>query len=427
MNEELLHFIWKFRLYSPSIQTLSGNRIEVLSPGLHNKDAGPDFLNARVRIGTTEWVGNVEIHVRSSDWYSHGHHLDDSFRNVILHVVYENNQQVIDSSGNPLETLVLKDVVNENIFRQYQYLIHNQYNIPCEKIIHKVSSEKVSLWLNRVMVERLERKSAELEKQFVQNQNNFEETLYQVLAGNFGMKVNRQPFEMLAKRLPLKVILKHAHSLFQLEAILFGVAGFLEENFQDNYPNALKKEFEFLRKKYSLNSIPFHIWKFLRLRPNNFPTIRLAQFAAVLQRIENLFSMIRSDTEPEKFLKFFDVSASEYWNNHYRFDELTESIPKRLGKEAGNNLIINTVVLMMFFYGKVKGEEQLKEKALVLLQMVKAENNSIIRQWAGIGIPAENAFDTQALIELKNRYCNLKRCLDCSIGLDLIKESMDVD
>lgn len=421
MREDFLHFIWKFRLYTKELYTTDGEELIVIHPGQHNDDAGPDFTNAQIRLGKTLWAGNTEIHVKSSEWYVHGHHTDNAYSNIILHVVYEHDRSVYDRNGREVPTLELKGKFSESIFQKYFYYLNNKNWIPCEKDLHYLSIEKVNIWLNSLLIGRMERKAANLRSLLEHNKNNFEETFYQVLAGNFGFKINEQPFRMLAAVLPLQILGRHKNSLMQIEALLFGSAGLLNADFQDEYPRALKKEFEFLRNKYQLVPVQGHLWKFMRLRPPNFPTIRIAQFAALVHKSQRLFMKIIETDGIEGLIELFDVEASSYWDNHFVFDKPSEGSTKKLGKEAIQNLLLNTVVQMLFLYSLVKADERYQEKAVEFLMQIEPESNSIIKGWKAVGIDAKNAFESQALIELKNNYCNQKKCLHCSIGLDLLK------
>lgn len=421
MREDFLHFIWKYRLYSKDLETVAGEPLDVVSPGQHNSDSGPDFSNAQIRIGATLWAGNVEVHLKSSDWFVHRHHTDEAYSNVILHVVYENDKEIFDRNGRQVATLELKGKFSEKIYHKYYYYLNNTNWIPCEKDIHYLSIEKTKMWLDRLLVERMERKAGELNKLLEHNKSNVEETFYQVLAGNFGFKVNEQPFRMLATMLPLHILGKHKDSLFQIEALLFGMAGLLNSDFTDEYPVKLAREFEFLQKKYSLVPIQGHLWKFMRLRPTNFPTIRISQFAALVHKSQKLFSKIIEAEDLKTLLSFFDVTASSYWDEHYVFDKPSGHSAKQLGKDAVFNILLNTAAQLLFLYSNVKGDERYREKAIALLLQIEPESNAITRGWGDIGIKALNAFDSQALIELKNSYCNLKKCLSCSIGLNLLK------
>ena len=421
MTEDFLHFIWKYRLYKRNPVSADGEEIVVVDPGRYNTDAGPDFFNARIRIGGTLWAGNVEIHLKSSDWYLHHHNEDDGYGNIILHVVYTSDRNIPDRNGNPIPTLELEDQISAKMFRKYDYYLHNKNRIPCETDIKLVSPITAKSWMERLFVERMERKTFELQRFLDANRNSLEETFYQALAGNFGFKLNEQPFRLLSRMLPLQIISKHRNRLMQLEALLFGTAGLLRHDFADDYPNALKQEFGFLRNKYSLAIMEGHLWKFLRLRPSNFPTLRLAQFAALHHRQENLFSKILESDKISEITEFFNVSASSYWDSHYTFDKPSRKKVKHLGKNAAQIIVINTIVQFLFIYGKITSNGDYQDKAIKLLMEIPYEKNHITNAWIKAGIRPENAFESQALLELKNSYCGLKKCLHCSIGMSLLK------
>ncbi len=425
MNEAFLHFIWQYRLYRPNIKTLDQQLVEVINPGQLNSDAGPDFSNARIRIGKTIWAGNIEIHLKASDWYVHNHHHDASYSNIILHVVLENNKAVNDRNGKPIPVLELKGLIDEGVYKKYFYFINNKKRIPCEKDIHSINPITMSGWLERLFIERMEHKTETLGTLFKHNANSLTQTFYQVLAGNFGFKTNEQPFKMLARVLPINTLGKHKNSLFQIEAMLFGCSGLLDKDYKDDYPNELLQEFKFLQNKYSLTKIETHLWKFLRLRPTNFPTIRISQFAALVYKSENLFSKILETDSSDQLRKFFDVKASSYWDNHYTFDKSVTTRVKTLGESAINNLILNTVVQFLFFYAQIKGKQTLRDRAIDVMLQIKPEKNHIINQWKQIGVEAKNAFESQALIELKNNYCKQKQCLKCNIGTKLLRDNAD--
>jgi hypothetical protein len=425
MNEAFLHFIWQYRLYNTQITTTSNKLIEVLNPGQHNHDAGPDFTNARVKIENTIWAGNVEIHMKSSDWHRHNHQTDPAYDNVILHVVFENDREILDKNLIPLPTVELKGLIHEGVYKKYFYYLNNQLWIPCEKDITLVNPITISAWMERLFIERMERKTEGIFTLFRQNHKSLSETYYQLLAGNFGFKTNEQPFLMLARYLPVSVLGKHKNSTFQTEALLFGCAGMLEPDFKDDYPNQLKTEFEFLKKKYSLPAMQQHLWKFLRLRPTNFPTIRISQFAALIAKSNNLLSMLMEAESAGEIKSFFDVQASAYWDDHYNFDKPSTKRPKMLGDSATEILIMNSVVQFMFFLSKVKGNESYRNKAIKIMLDLKPEKNHIITKWSQIGVIPRNAFETQALLELKNSYCKQKQCLRCNIGNKLLRQSID--
>lgn len=431
MKEDFLHYIWKYKLFDTlKLLTQNSEQIEIINFGLHNTDAGPDFFNGKVKIGQTTWAGNIEIHVNSSDWIKHKHESDKAYDNVILHVVYNNDREVKDKDGNPITTIALKGLIDENLIEKYDNLLQSKDWIPCGKQIRTIDEFTINSWINRLAIERLERKSYEIKETLEHNKNNWEETFYQYLFKYFGLKVNAQPFELLAKNTPLKIIEKH-NGLFSIEALLYGQAGYLNESRpdgyrdsgEDDYYNSLKKEYQFLKSKFSLTDLDKSLWKLLRLRPSNFPTIRISQLAGLLCNHTRLFARIIETESVKELQQLFHIQASEYWNTHYQFGvEVKDSKLKKMGINTINNIIINVIVPFTFVYGKAKQNEKLVEKSLNLLENIKAENNSIIKNWSNLGVKSYNAMQTQSLIELKNNYCSQKKCLNCSIGNQIIQQ-----
>jgi hypothetical protein len=437
MQEEFLHYLWKFRLFdNKGLKTIEGEPIEILKTGEPNSDSGPDFFNARVKIGKTEWAGNVEIHIRASDWEAHKHQHDKAYDNVILHVVHEADKELKRKNGEIIPTLKLKGRIPEGIYKKYLSFKASNDWIPCGKQIETINAFTLNHWLDRLLIERLERKTLPITESLEGNQNNWEETFYQHLAYGFGLKVNAQPFEQLAKSLPLSVLGKHKDSLLSIEALLFGQAGMLHpspslpkgERAQDDYFLQLQKEYEFLKSKFKLKPMDAHLWKFARLHPPAFPTIRMAQFANLIYKSLHLFSKIIEAKNIYSIRSLLHAEASEYWNTHYRFGTSPPTPlpgergakPKRLGEVTKNLLIINVIAPFLFVYAKQKGEPQLTEIALDFLDKTEAENNSIIEKWNSLGVKAENAGQTQALLQLKNEYCAKKRCLECAVGAKLL-------
>jgi len=418
MSEELLYFIWQQKHFnSAQLKTTAGERLAVLNSGMRNHDSGPDFTQAKIRIASDLLAGNVEIHVRSSDWKKHRHQHDKAYSNVILHVVYEDDEK---NPAPELPTLELKDKIDPKFFSRYRQLMGNMGWIPCESLIGQVDRLFISSGLHRLMIERLEQKTKDILERLLQNKNSWEETFYHITARNFGLKVNADAFELLAKSLPLKIIARHKNSLPQIEALVFGQAGLLEQKFRDEYPNSLKKEFGFLRKKYGLQPMPAHLWKFMRLRPPAFPTVRLAQFAMLLYESSYLFSKILEADKVKQLAKLFHAEPSAYWANHYRFDAVSKNRIKTPGQDFIHTLIINAVIPVMFIYGKSKDNRGIQDKSLSFLEQLPFEKNAIIRKWQSLGIQPSSAFDSQALLQLKNRYCSQKRCLNCHIGNKLL-------
>jgi hypothetical protein len=424
MLEDLFQYIWKMKLFNTNnLFTTDGESIEIVKVGEHNYNAGPDFFNSKIKIGNTLWVGNVELHVKSSDWLLHKHQYDASFQNIILHVVYMNDKPLYNANGKAIKTLVLKDHISNEVIQKYQSFKDTKAKIACEKSISTVPKAFLNTYLEKLVVNRLEHKSQHIEMLLAENKNNWEQSFYLHLAANFGFKINQTPFEMLARNTPLSIIAKHKANIHQIEALLFGQAGFLNDNFTENYPILLQNEYAFLKKKYQLNSIDKHLWKLSRMRPVNFPTIRIAQFAKLIHQSTHLFSKIIESQNPVELIQLFKVAASAFWDTHYTFDTAAKHLTKNIGKTAIENLIINTIVPFVFVYGKHYGNQEKCELAIQLLEKLNSEKNSITQLWAKAGLKPDNALQTQALIELKNNHCDLKKCLQCGIGHFIIKNN----
>ena len=422
MPEAFLHHLWKFRLFDEKeLVTEDGESIKSIKTGVHNRDAGPDFFNARIEINNTNWAGNVEIHWNSSDWNKHNHSSDPAYENVILHVVYENTGEVKRKAGSKIPLLVLKNRINPELLSKYHDLQTNEQWIPCEKHIENVDDFLINSWTERLVVERLELKSLAIEETLKNNNNNWEETFYQHLARNFGFKVNALPFEMLARSLPNNLLAKHKNEPKQIESLIFGQAGLLEDSFTEEYPKSLKKEYEFLQKKYNLKPLDKSLWKFLRLRPVNFPSIRLAQFATLICSSSNLFSKVLETKNKLKFESLFSIQPNSYWETHFMFEKETKEISKSLGNSSIENIIINTIAPFFFVYGKHKNQQKYIDQAIELLDNTQSENNSIIKNWNRLGIRSTSAIHSQGLIQLKNNYCASRKCIDCHIGNKIIR------
>ncbi len=420
--EEFLYFIWENRLFlKEKLKTTDDESIEVIHTGRRNFHSGPDFFNAKIKIGETLWAGNIEIHINASDWKKHNHSEDKAYENVILHVVQQADRQILRENGTKIATLEMKWA--EQLSRNYQQLLDAKTWIACEEQFHLINPTMLRLGFHRLMIERLEEKTGEVLEILEKNRQNWNETFYQLLAKMFGFKVNAVPFELLAKAVPMNILGKHKNSLHQLEAMLFGSSGLLsEELFGDSYFTALRDEFAFLQKKYNLNIVEPHLWKHMRMRPGNFPEIRISQFAALVHRSSGLFSKILNAESVEDIQNLFNVKASEYWNSHYRFNKSSAKIyPKKLGESAINILIINVVVPFLFVYGENQNQRHLKDRALDFLEKLPSENNSIIEKWKKLGVEPKSAFDSQALLQLKTKHCAQKKCLKCPVGIKLVK------
>jgi len=393
--------------------------LEIIKTGELNSDAGPDFFNARIRTGETIWAGNVEAHIKASDWIKHGHGNDPAYDNIVLHVVLEADVSIARNNGQIIPCLELR--YDKKLESNYKNLMESEKWIPCQEHFHRVDSSKLKFWLGKMAVDKIAEKSAYIETILSNNKSNWSQTFYQVLARNFGFKTNSEPFELLAKSLPLNLLARHKGNLFQIEALLFGQSGLLHrEILGDDYFLNLRKEFEFLQKKYGLKPLPWHLWKFLRLRPNNFPTVRIAQFAALINRSENLFTKVVGKEKVDILKEYFRVVSSDYWHTHYDFNKPSVQRKKYLGNDAIELMLINTVIPFIFAYGVRKQNEQYREYAVQMLEEISVEKNNIIRSWKKIGVAVEDAFYSQALLQLKTKYCDAKRCINCEIGNEVI-------
>lgn len=421
MTEALFQFIWQHSLYKVTdLTTTDGDTLTIIHPGKLNRDAGPDFLEARIKIGTTTLVGNIELHLKSSDWLKHGHQHNAAYHNLILHVVYDND---IENVAANTPVLVLHDI-HEHIISHYDGLMGTPHKLPCAGQHSTVRSITKEGWLSRLLAERWEQKLGDWNVMLENSAEDWRNLLYWRMAANFGFKTNATPFLLLAQSIPLNVLGRHRENLQQVEALLFGQAGMLNGAFTDNYPEALQDEYNYLRKKYKLSPISAHLWKFLRMRPANFPTVRIAQFAMLIHKSEHLFSQIIETHTVKEIQPLLDVTASDYWNDHFRFDEVQAGPgPKSLGKSSIQNIIINTIAPIQFLFASRQGVDGLGEQSLNLLETVPAEQNNITGLWADNGWPVENAAQSQALIQLYNNYCTNRRCLECTVGLNIIRSA----
>lgn len=416
MTERLLQYIWQFQYFNKDgLITSEGEKLKIINPGMLNHDQGPDFLHANIMIGSTKWAGNVELHLKASDWKRHRHENDENYRNVILHVAWENDLPVSN-----IPVLELKDKVAKILLQRYEEMMNNSGFIPCENSIHSVRDIVWKGWKERLLAERLTRKAKQVEAFLQQNNHHWEETFWWLLARSFGVKVNMDAFEEMARSIPVNMLAKHKNQIHQLEALLFGQAGLLDKKFKDDYAVMLQKEYIFLKKKYSLKPIHQPVY-FLRMRPGNFPTIRLAQLAMLIHNSAHLFSKIKEAGSVKEIRSWFNVTANDYWHYHYKFDEPSSFREKKPGESMTGNIIINTVCPVLFAYGDYHDENVYKERALKWLEGVKAEENRITKGFQNLDVSNKNAYDSQALIELKNEYCNKKRCLDCAVGNAILK------
>jgi hypothetical protein len=422
MKEDFLHYVWKYKVFSQvDFNTTNKEPLTILKSGLHNKNAGPDFLNAQLKIEGQIWIGNVEMHTKASDWYLHNHEMDANYDAVILHVVWENDAVIFMKNNKPLPTFVLKDFVDASVLNNYRKLFLTPTNwIPCKDAIVTVDEFTFSNWKERLFFERLERKSNEISGLLQQENNNFEAVLFQLLAKNFGLKVNAGAFLRLAQSIDFYIIQKVGFNKNQFAALLFGQAGFLEEEVEDEYYQQLKREYSYIKHKFKLNAISKNEFSFFRMRPNNFPTIRIAQLVSLFNTHQNLFSKLMVIKNLKDFYELFAVEIHPFWKTHYNFEAISKPSPKKLTSSFVDLLIINTIIPLKFLYEKSRGEMN-TPSFLKLLKNIKSEKNNVISKFSEIGVGAKNAFETQALLELKNKYCAPKRCLECAIGNTLLK------
>lgn len=428
--EQLLHYIWKHKLFSmATLQTIQGEKTEVIDPGLSNSDAGPDFFNAKIKINDTLWVGNVEIHERSSDWYRHGHDKDKSYDNVILHVIKEVDCRVFRTTGEPISQLVLN--YNKTLSSKYSNLCCNMEYPPCYSIISSLSSLKVHSYLSSLLCERLSNRSQQIARRLRLYNNNWEDSFFCTLARNFGFGINGDAFEQWAQSIDLRTVDKHRDNLFQVEAIFLGQAGLLDietipeyyrkEAMEEGYFQKLRTEYLYLSHKFNLKPIDVNLWKFLRMRPNNFPHIRLAELASLYHHQQvNLSRAFEAETTVS-LRNLLSARPSEYWEKHVIFGSTSLNGNRKISDKSLDLLIINTVVPFLFAYGKHKGDESACERAERFLEEIKAEDNYIIRLWNHCGITVNSAADSQALIQLKKEYCDKKGCLRCRIGYEYLR------
>jgi hypothetical protein len=424
MQEEFLVYLWRYKLIMQPLTSTGGENIEILNPGEMNFDSGPDFFNARIRIGDTTWAGNIEIHIKSSDWFRHGHQTDQAYRNTILHVVYEHDLPHNGKDLPGLPVLEIKNRYNEEIYLNYHNFITSRSWIPCATQLRDVNHLTIDSWLENLAIERLEKRSERLLKSLENNTWNWEQSFYEFVARAFGSRVNADTFERLAHSLPLTALAREKNDLTQLEALLFGQAGMLEDEPADDYQFQLKTAYKNLWKKYNLEPIPYSSWKFMRLRPPNFPTIRIAQFAELIHRSVALFSKAMNCQSAEELFAMFQCQCSSYWNNHYRFGKTSPSRSKKMGEETTNLILVNTVIPFMFVYGQQRGIPALCDRSISFLDRLPPEENQIIRKWRIYGLAASNALSSQALLELKDKYCNTRLCLDCRIGHELMQKKL---
>ncbi len=422
MTEKLLHFIWQFQYFNRNnLLTTENESIEILHPGTLNHNQGPDFLSGKININGTIWAGNIELHLRSSDWLLHKHSSDKNYNNVVLHVVWIDDRDISLRNKRTIPTLELQPRVSNVLLSRYKELMESHAFIPCENQIARVNPVIITGLKNRMLAERLHEKSTIIFEHLKATNNNWEECFWWMIAGNFGAPLNTEQFKDVAQSLPHTLLAKYKNLVLQLEALLFGQAGLLNGDFVDGYPVMLKNEYAFLAKKYDLNGIKTPLL-FLRMRPANFPTIRLAQLAALISKSSHLFSVVKETDDLPDIKALFMAEANDYWHYHYRFGEASSYKIKSIGTQLTNSLIINTICPMLFAYGAIHNDEAIKDKAMRWLEELSPEKNHVIAGFLNVGISCKTAFESQALLQLKKKYCDVKRCLECAVGNAIIKK-----
>jgi len=419
-QEQLLHYVWKYRLYPhDALVTAEGCRVEVIDPGMHNLHAGPDFFNAKIRIGDEMWAGNVEIHRTSADWYLHGHHLDPAYNSVILHLVGQINREVVNANGEQIPQCLLP--LPDKVRVSAEYLLHSDHPLPCRDFLYSVDKRLIRSFLDSLCVERMERKSGDIFSHLKRFNQSWDEVFYVMLSRNFGFGLNSHAFERLALSLPFHDIQRHNDDLSMVEALLFGQAGMLQDQtVKEPYYRQLQSDYQFLKAKYGLKGMHAYLFKKMRVRPCSFPHVRIAQLAALLQRSGRLFSCILETEEIGRLKDFFRGEPSAYWSTHYAFGKESPKASKSLGAASLDLLLINTVAPILFAYGKRIDSEAFCERGMRLLASLKPEENTVVRRFRETGIEPACAIDTQALIQLKKEYCDRRKCLFCRMGHSIL-------
>jgi hypothetical protein len=423
-SEDFIHFVWKFRLFEMNnLLTVSSEKIEILHPGIHSLESGPDFTNAKIKIGETLWAGNVEIHHSNKDWYLHKHENDLAYNNVVLHVVFSDGELPITTqNGRIVPTLVLGDRIFPGTLQKYKLMMESKPSfIPCEQLIQPNESILHSQFYESLALERLGRKLQEIEHDLEFTKGSLDDAFLISLFKYFGAPANKDSFATLARSFSLHQLIKQATSVKQIEALLFGLSGLLDAS--DDYAIKLENEFEYLKSLYKFPAVlNSGSWKFSTVRPPNFPTVRIAQLSALLFHEQRLLNYILEENDSAQIRKKFKIAASEYWNTHYVFGKTTASSVKKMSDAFIDKLMINVIAPFLFFYGNYKLDENIKEKAIDLLIQTEAEKNSLVQKMHQLGFSAANAMDTQALIQLKTSYCTDKKCLQCRIGYSILKK-----
>ena len=421
LSEKLLHYVWKNQWFAKeNLKTVHNQSLTIINQGFPHQDAGPDFKQAIIQIDGVTWAGNVEIHIRSSDWYKHQHQNDMKYNSVILHVVYEHDQEVFIEPNNPLPTLELQPLISSQLLLRYSQLVNALRPLPCEAYLEKIPPLTLLAFFTRLTFDRLIRKQSQIFEILHGFSEDWEQTLFYVLCQSFGFKTNAPAFEMLGKALPYKILKKHADSHLQVSALIFGQAGMLEEEAEDAYYQTLQNEYLYLKAKYKLVSIPAKCWNLLRLRPHNFPCIRLAQLGEIIFKHHDLFEKISMPKDIAYFQKIFINKPNEYWDTHYYFGKTSQKAEKVMGARSFHLLLINALIPFLYSFGTFSGNEKLQEYCMSLLELLPFEENHLTKRYQTCGFCAETASHSQALLELHHEYCEKKRCIECGVGQRIV-------
>lgn len=422
--EQLYHYIWKTGLKGPFFKDVDGSDIEVIDPGVHNHDSGPDFFNSKIKINGEEWVGNVEIHVKASDWHRHGHSEDPAYDNVILHVVGVSDKRIIRADGTEIAQIEL--TFPEKFFLTYLTLSEGSHGPKCSSLLQTLPDLNKTDWLETLGVERMQDKARRVKEIYSLTGGDWEQTCFILLARGLGFGLNGDTFEMLAKSLPLKILHHHSDNLFQIEALLFGQAAMLDATMYmfDDYFQSLCREYYFLSKKYGLKPMRAGLWKYSRTRPQNFPHRRIAYLANASLEGFSLFSRLldASDTTND-LMGVFDMKAEGYWKNHYSFDTEYRDVPSELSRSSRILLTINVAIPILYAYAAETGNPDLGEKVTGMMQALPPENNSLVREWQTLGFEAKDALRSQALIHLRKEYCERNKCIYCRFGHHFLRKA----
>lgn len=423
MQEAFLHFVWRTgRFDHQHLRTTDGTQISILRRGIYQGNAGPDFSSAHLRLDNMLWHGHVEMHVYSSEWYRHRHHKDSAYDNTVLHVVWEEDEPVFRTDGTQLPCLELKQRVDRKLMARYQRLIGDGNGIPCKFALHDVPDITKRSMIDRVLVERIERKAMHILHTLETMRGDWQETAWQHLAGGLGTPVNKEPMLRLARQVPLTMLQKYRSNPLQIDALIFGMSGLLCNDVMDPYPTKLIEEFQFLKKKHELKEMGMHAWKFLRMRPIGFPTLRLAWLSAFARSGGGIMDNILAAANPGEWINSLDNHIHPYWTKHYRFGHLSSTKIKSLGRQVIDMININVLVPLLYAYGKDRGLPVLQEKAMHFLNLIPFEHNSITRKWVPFNMPSATSADSQAILELQSNYCSFGKCMHCAIGCKVISE-----